>query len=151
MNKEEFLSDIVFGWIKNDLEHMRKDIYPFKYPQGNIHFPLVLCTLSYMEFLGGFLHEGDLKFLPSVNAYVTECSPNLKEYDVEVLKDLVRNNLSHNYFPYGAITRNDYGQLFHKGPNYDINLNAEFLVKDFIESLDTFKEKLDDENYMTMF
>jgi len=147
MNKDKFLNDIVFGWIKNDLEHMRKDIYPSKYAQGCIHFPLALCTLAYMEFLGGFLHDGELEFLQSVKAYVTNCSPNPNEYDVNVLYKLVRNNLAHNYFPYGSVTRNDYDRLFYKGPRYNVNLDAEFLVKDFINSLETFKEKLVEEKY----
>ncbi|KKS07566.1 hypothetical protein A3K01_00245 [candidate division WWE3 bacterium RIFOXYD1_FULL_43_17] len=148
MDKDKFINDIVFEWIKLDLMHMKNDIPPRKYEQGNIHFPLVLYTLSCMDFLGAFLHDRPLgPGTSSIGDYIGGCGFDAEEYNANLLKQLYRNNLAHNYFPYGSITRNGYSRLFYKGPHYDINLDAEKLVNDFLESLATFATKLTNDRY----
>jgi len=147
MKKQEFINKVVFGWMKGDLERMVTKIRPDRDEMGNINFPLALCTLSYMEYLGGFLLEKDTDYLSNVTVYISECFSNPTEYPARILRDLMRNGLAHNYFPYGAISRNEFHPAFYKGRNFDIVLDAESLVKDFLNSLETFREKLEDEKY----
>lgn len=147
MNKNDFINDVVLGWIKSDLIRMRDNIRPISSEAGNINFPLALCVLSYMEYLGGFLHGTDKKFTENVKEYINLCFKNPEEYPVEILRDLIRNGLAHDYFPRGAISRNGKHPAIYKGRTYYLVLDAETLVNDFIDSLDTFISKLEDEKY----
>lgn len=147
MNKTNFIDDVVMGWMKNDLTRMLKNIRPDSSEIGNINFPLALCVLSYMEYLGGFLLGTDNGFKVNVEKYIGDCFANPEEYPVEILKDLIRNGLAHDYFPRGAISRNGKHPAIYKGRTYDLVLDAETLVNDFIDSLTPFIHKLDDEKY----
>ncbi|MDO8657506.1 MAG: hypothetical protein Q7K55_02100 [Candidatus Levybacteria bacterium] len=55
MDKIRFIDEVVLGWMKSDLTRMRDSIRPISSEPGNINFPLALCVLSYIEYLGGFL------------------------------------------------------------------------------------------------
>lgn len=147
MHKNDFINGVVLGWIKSDLIRMRDTIRPDKSEVGNINFPLALCVLSYMEYLGGFLLGSDVDFTVNVQKYIITCFANPNEYPVEILRDLVRNGLAHDYFPRGAVSRNGKHPAFYQGKTYDLVLDAETLVNDFISSLDTFTNKLEDEKY----
>lgn len=147
MNKIDFINDVVLGWMKSDLIRMRDTIRPDRSEVGNINFPLALCVLSYMEYLGGFLQGTDKKFTGNVQEYISICFKNPEEYPVEILRDLIRNGLAHDYFPRGAISRNGKHPAIYKGKTYYLVLDAETLVNDFIDSLDTFVKKLGDDKY----
>jgi len=147
MNKTDFINNVVLGWMKSDLMRMRDQIRPELSEVGNINFPLALCVLSYMEYLGGFLHGTDKKFTGNVQKYINLCFKNPEEYPVEILRDLIRDGLAHDYFPRGAISRNGKHPAIYKGRTYYLVLDAETLVNDFIDSLDTFINKLEDEKY----
>lgn len=146
MNKTEFIDKVVLGWIKHDLIRMQT-LLPDKSQIGNINFPLALCTLSYMEYLGGFLVEGDRNFKNNVDKYIKECFTHPNEYKAEVLRDLIRNGLAHGYFPIGAISRNNKRPATYKGNTYSIVLDTETLVNDFIDSLKVFTNKLEADKY----
>ena len=147
MDKNDFINKVVLGWMKNDLLRMIS-IRPSESEIGNINFPLALCVLSYIEYLGGFLFGTDKKFLKNVKKYIDECFINPDEYyPIEVLKDLVRNGLAHEYFPRGAISRNGKHPAIYKGKSFELVLDAETLVNDFIDSLENFVKKLEDEKY----
>lgn len=147
MNKTDFTNSVVLGWMKNDLIRMRDRIRPDSSEVGNINFPLALCVLSYMEYLGGFLLGTDKKFTENVQEYINLCFEDPEEYPVEILRDLIRNGLAHDYFPRGAISRNGKHPAIYKGKTYYLVLDAETLVNDFVDSLDTFIEKLENEKY----
>lgn len=135
------------GWMKSDLIRMRDSIRPDSSKAGNINFPLALCVLSYLEYLGGFLLGAENDFLINVKEYINTCFRNPKEYPPEILRDLIRNGLAHDYFPRGAISRNGKHPAIYKGRTYELVLDAETLVNDFIDSLPTFINKLNDEKY----
>ncbi|MBU1110557.1 hypothetical protein KKB83_02990 [Patescibacteria group bacterium] len=147
MNKTDFVNIVVLGWIKSDLIRMRDTIRPDRSEVGNINFPLALCTLSCVEYLGGFLIGKDQKFTGNVEKYINECFQHPDEYPVEILRDLIRNGLAHDYFPRGAISRNNKRPAIYRGRTYSIVLDAETMVNDFIDSLDVFVEKLEDHKY----
>lgn len=147
MNKSRFINEVVRGWMKSDLIRMRDSIRPISSEAGNINFPLALCVLSYMEYLGGFLLGSENDFLINVREYINTCFKNPNEYPPEILRDLIRNGLTHNYFPSGAISRNGKHPAIYKGRTYELVLDAETLVNDFVDSLPTFIEKLNDEKY----
>jgi hypothetical protein len=149
MNKTKFINNVVLGWIKSDLIRMRDTIRPDKSEVGNINFPLALCTLSCAEYLGGFLLGEDKKFTGNVDKYINECFKNPDEYPIEILRDLIRNGLAHDYFPRGAISRNNKRPSIYRGRSYSIVLDAETLVNDFIDSLDVFIEKLENIKFET--
>jgi len=147
MDKGEFTNSVVLGWMKADLTRMRDHIRPESAEVGNINFPLALCVTSYMEYLGGFLLGIDKGFTDNVREYISSCFRNPDEYPVEVLRDLIRNGLAHDYFPRGGISRNGKHPAIYKGRTYYLVLDAETLVNDFIDSLSIFINKLEDEKY----
>lgn len=149
MSKEDFIKNIVIGWMKNDLIRMTENIKPTESVGGNINFPLALCTLSYMECLGGYLLGTDLSFEDNVEKYISDCFSNPSEYNVLILKDFVRNGLAHDYLPRCGVSRNGKHPAIYKGKTYDLVLDAETLVTDFIDSLGTFVTTLEEDKYIT--
>jgi len=149
MDKTRFVNEVVLGWMKCDLIRMRDSIRPISSEVGNINFPLALCVLSYMEYLGGFLLGKDVSYITNVNEYINTCFSNTEEYPPQILNDLIRNGLTHDYFPRGAISRNGKHPAIYKGRTYELVLDAETLVNDFIDSLPIFISKLDDKRYET--
>jgi len=141
------MNNVVLGWMKSDLTRMRDRIRPDKSEAGNINFPLALCVLSYMDCLGGFLNGIDKGIEDNMGKYINECFKDPEEYSAPILTDFFRNGLTHEYFSRGAISRNGKHPAIYKGRTYDLVLDAETLVNDFIDSLNTFIDKLKDEKY----
>lgn len=148
MNKEVFLDKIVFGWIKRDLERMRDEVEVKENQAGNINFPLALCVLAYIEYLGGFLLGRNENFNSNACAYIHECFDNPTEYPLDLLRDIFRNGLVHEYFPRGGISRDNKHPAVYKVDGKRIVLDAGTLVNDFLQSLKKFKETLDDKNFI---
>lgn len=150
MNKDKFINETVLGWIKHDLTRMVETIRPEPTGMGNINFPLALCTLCYMDYLGSFLLGKDFNdYTRHIQAYISNCFANGEEYPVPLLGDIFRHGLAHDYFPRGAVSRNEYHPAVYKGKNYDVVLDAESLTKDFLKSLEVFALKLSDDNFNT--
>jgi len=147
MNKQTFLDTVVFGYIKKDLENMRDKIRPQPAAIGNINFPLALCVLAYMEYLGSFLLGHYANFSQSVSEYISKCFVNPSEYPVEILRDIFRNGLAHEYFARGGISRDGERPAVYKEGVDEVVLDAETLVNDFLESLEKFKQALEDGEY----
>ncbi|MEN9389208.1 MAG: hypothetical protein RLY61_292 [Candidatus Parcubacteria bacterium] len=147
MDKSEFLQDVVNGWMKGDLERMIRNIRPDPNESGNINFPLALCTLSYMEYLGSFLLGVDKGYINNVDEYIKICFKNPSEYPAQILYDLMRNGLAHDYFPRCAISRNGKHPAIYRGQSFDIVLDAETLITDFISSLNKFGVLLQDDKF----
>lgn len=146
MDKQTFLDTVVFGYIKKDLENMRNKIRPQPAAIGNINFPLVLCVLAYMEYLGSFLLGRYASFSQSVQEYISRCFTNPDKYPVEILRDIFRNGLAHEYFARGGISRDGGRPAVYKEVG-GVVLDAETLVNDFLKSLDKFKQELEDNKY----
>lgn len=147
MDRKTFLEQIVFGWIKNDLERMTKKIPSKSNEVGNINFPLALCTLAYMEYLGGFLLGEDRGFGVNAKEYINNCFEKSTEYPIELLKDIFRNGLAHEYFARGGICRDNLRPAVFKDKTFGPVLDIEILVNDFLNSFDKFKEVLNEEKY----
>lgn len=146
MDKQTFLDKVVFGYIKRDLENMRDKIRPQPAAIGNINFPLALCVLAYMEYLGSFLLGRYAHFCPSVHEYISRCFSKPDEYPVEILGDIFRNGLAHEYFARGGISRDGGRPAIYKEVG-GVVLDAETLVNDFLESLEKFKQELESNKY----
>ncbi|HCE31382.1 MAG: hypothetical protein UT54_C0067G0021 [Candidatus Daviesbacteria bacterium GW2011_GWB1_39_5] len=146
MDRQTFLGTVVFGYIKKDLENMRDRIRPQPAAIGNINFPLALCVLAYMEYLGSFLLGRYTSFAQSVQEYISKCFTNPSDYPVEILRDIFRNGLAHEYFARGGISRDGGKPAVYKEVEGAV-LDAETLVNDFLESLDKFKQELEDDKY----
>ena len=146
MYKQAFLDKVVFGYSKRDLENMRDKIRPEPNAVGNINFPLALCVLAYMEYLGSFLLGRYASFSPSVREYISRCFSKPNEYSIEILRDIFRNGLAHEYFARGGISRDGGKPAVYKEVD-SVVLDAETLVNDFLESLNKFKQELEDDKY----
>jgi hypothetical protein len=146
MSKEQFLDEVVFGWIKKDLEKLLS-IPSEESGIGNINFPIAFLSLSYMINLGDFLIGEESRFEKSIEQYL-KCFRHPEEYNNQILATLFRNGLAHGYFPRGSINRSGKRPALYKeeGDNRPI-LDAETLARDFIESLDFFKKSLKDQNF----
>ena len=152
MEKQAFLDDIVFGWIKRDVERMQIEIRPIGGKPGNINFPLALCIFAYLEYLGGFLSgaQGDSKC--NARIYMERCFPEESKSDyvksINILNSLFRNGLVHEYFGRGAISR-DGGTALTRDPSKGFPiLDVETLSTDFLRSLFSFRDKLSDQSYI---
>ncbi len=146
MNKDEFLNKYVFGWIKRDFERMMTGVRVHPGQPGNIDFFLALCVIVSMEFLGGFLLGEDRKF-GNVKEYIDKCFSNPREYPIKILKDIYRNGLAHEFFPRGAVSRTNERPPLFVDDKIGIVLDAETLANDFLNSLDKFKDELDETKY----
>lgn len=147
MDKTRFLDDVVFGWIKKDFERMIKEMPVRPRQAGNINFFLALCVLVSMEHLGGYLLGKDKGFEGNVKEYINRCFPNPREYPIEILKDIYRNGLAHEYFPRGAVSRSNERPPIFVDDRIGIVLDAETLANDFLNSLEKFKDELDEVKY----
>ncbi|MBU2598894.1 MAG: hypothetical protein KKC53_07005 [Actinobacteria bacterium] len=147
MDKTRFLNDIVFGWIKKDFERMLQRIKVIPSGQGNINFPLALCVLVDMEYLGSFLLGGDCGFNNCAGKYVQKCFKKPNEYPIEILGDIFRHGLAHEYFARGGICREGIRPAVFNDEKIGVILDAETLVKDFLDSLEKFKDELSEEKY----
>jgi hypothetical protein len=150
VNKQEFLDQIVFGWIKKDLENISKVrvVIP---GEGNANFPLAMCIVTYIDHLGGYLlgtEKGGLEV--NIRQYLS-CFKTPSAYPPELLTDLFRNGLSHDYFARGGISRSNMRPPMVNVPGVGVVLDADSLLADFIISLDVFKARLSDENFMKRF
>lgn len=146
MNKQTFLDTVVFGYIKKDLENMRDKIRPQPAAVGNINFPLALCVLAYMEYLGSFLLGRTAGFSSNVREYISQCFSHPNEYPIGILRDIFRNGLAHEYFARGGISRDGGRPAVYKEVG-GVVLDAETFVSDFLESLDKFRQELGDDRY----
>jgi len=147
MDKNTFLERVVFGWIKKDFERMLT-IRPIDGGDGNINFPLALCALVDIEYLGGFLLGSDCGFDKNTGEYIRKCFKRPNEYKIEILRDIFRNGLAHEYFARAGVSRDGGIPALFIDKNNRVILDAETLVNDFLESLKKFKEELSEEKYM---
>jgi len=147
MNKNVFLNEIVFGWIKRDFERMISEIPVRPGEAGNINFFLALNVLASMESLGGFLLGRDRGFEGNVREYINKCFLKPEEYKIEILKNIYRNGLAHEFFPRGAVSRAGEHPAIFVDNKIGVVLDAETLVNDFLGSLEKFRSELDEEKY----
>jgi hypothetical protein len=147
MDKDKFLNEIVLGWMKRDLERMIKEIPVRPGEAGNINFFLALDVLVSTEFLGGFLLGGDRGFEKNVEEYINKCFSEPGEYKIEILKDIYRNGLAHEFFPRGAVSRSGGRPAILIDDKIGIVLDAETLANDFLSSLEKFRLELNEGKY----
>ncbi len=147
MSKIGFLNEVVFGYIKKDLENINSYLPKKPGEPGNNNFPIALCVLSYMEYLGSFFTLNDFNFDENVKIYMERCFKNSSSYHPAILGDLFRNGLAHDYFARGGVARDGNRPPLYR--NYDniVILDAETLLVDFLASLDKFATELTDDNF----
>lgn len=147
MKKDEFIDKYVFGWMKRDFERMIEEIPVVPNEAGNIGFFLALSVLVSMDALGGFLLGKAKLFEGNVKEYIGKCFRNSEEYPIEILQDVYRNGLAHDFFSRGAVTRDNSCPAIFRDKKIGVTLDANTLAKDFLESLNKFSEVLTEENY----
>ncbi len=145
MDKDEFINKIVMGWMKNDLINIAK-IGSDKNGDGSVNLPLVMLIVVYMDQLGAFLLGTD-NSSKRINEYL-KCFENPNEYNADLLWDLFRNGLAHEYFPRGGITRSKNRPAMSTAEGLGVVLDAESLLGDFLSSLELFKVMLTEDNFL---
>lgn len=144
MNKLDFLNTVVFGYIQKDLEAIKT--LPRKSGEpGNANFPIALCILSYVEYLGGFFTGLEWDYTKNVSSYTEKCFPNKGGYNVDILEDIFRNGLAHDYFARGGVGRDGIRPALYRGWKKEVILDADTLLDDFLTSLNKFGDELTDE------
>lgn len=150
MDKEFFINEIVFGWMKKDLENISK-IRLLTPGAGGANFPLAMCIVVYMDHLGSYLlgtEKGGLEI--NIQKFL-ECFKNPSDYSPELLNDLFRNGLAHDYFSRGAISREGIRPPMMNIAGSGVVLDADSLLIDFFEALNSFKMNLTEENFNRRF
>jgi len=147
MNKIDFLNKVVFDYIKKDLETIKTNIPKKSGEVGNANFPIASCVLSYMEYLGGFLTGLDRGIVQNVTAYLDKCFKNSNKYHAGILTEIFRNGLAHDYFARGGVSRDGMIIGLYRGIDNKVTLDADTLLDDFLNSLDTFRDKLQDDSF----
>lgn len=147
MNKSDFLNIVVFGYIQKDLENIKSKIPPVRGEVGNANFPIALCILAYMEYLGGFLLGKNMGFKRNVEEYINRCFSFSSEYNSVMLRDLFRNGLAHEYFARGGISRDGNRPPVYRNYEGKAILDTQTLLDDFLISLSTFKDVLNEESF----
>ncbi len=150
MTKDNFIDQIVFGWMKSDLENISR-IRTAMPGEGNANLPLAMVTVMYMDHLGGYLLGTEKRGIEvNINEYLS-CFKNPSDYRPELLCDLFRNGLGHDYFPRGGISRDNMRPPMVYSPGVGVILDVDSLFQDFIDSLDAFKVKLTEEKFEKRF
>lgn len=147
MDKDEFLNKVISGYIQRDLENIKSKIPPVRGEIGNANFPIALCLLAYMEYLGGFLLGKNMGFKRNVEEYINRCFNFSSEYNSVMLRDLFRNGLAHEYFARGGISRDGNRPPVYRNYEGKAILDTQTLLDDFLNSLNTFKNELDEESF----
>lgn len=136
ITKEKFI-EIYIRWMRSDIEAMK---------QNNINFPLALCIFSYMEFLGSIFTGNPTGDRINADEYMKECFGNKRdEYPIDVLWDVFRNGLAHEYFARGGVANGNERPAIQVGADGLKVLYSKTLADDFLESLKTFETKLTQE------
>lgn len=146
MDLDQFQNQVVFGWIKKDIERITTELPARSGEMGNVNFPLALCVLEYLQYLGSFLLGKDCGATQNMKAYISKCLPNSAEYSEDLLADIFRNGLAHDYFARGGVSRDGLRPAVYSatiGPILDI----ETLVQDFLNSLPKFRTELSEKNF----
>jgi len=155
IDRNFFMNNIVFGYIKDDLQNMITKIPVNIRRSGNINFPIAVCTLMYMEYLGSFLLGKDKDFEGNVKEYITKCFDKPDDYcfnepnncNVKILREIFRNGLSHVYFARGGISRDNKRPPLYVDVTGEVILDAQTLANDFLNSLEKFKNELDESKF----
>lgn len=148
MDKFDFFNRVVFGYIRKDLENMKNYLPKKPGEEGNNNFPIALCVLSYMEYLGSFFTLDDFNFEENVKVYIEKCFKNSSEYHPAILGDLFRNGLAHDYFARGGVARDGNRHGLYRNWDNKAVLDADTLLNDFLLSLNKFAEELSDHNFI---
>lgn len=146
MNKSDFFNKVVLGYILKDLESI-KTLPKRAGEPGGCNFPIALCVLSYMEYLGSFFTLDDFSFKENVSTYIRECFRTPADYHIDILKNIFRNGLAHDYFARGGVSRDGNRPALYRNYDNKVVLDADTLLEDFLASLGKFQEKLSDENF----
>lgn len=136
ITKEEFIGTYIC-WMRSDVEAMKNN---------NINFPLALSVLAYIEFLGSIFTGNPLGGRGNAHEYMKECFGDKRnDYPIEVLWDVFRNGLAHEYFARGGIANGNERPAIQIGADRLKVLYSKTLADDFLESLKVFETKLSQE------
>src|SRR3989344_6593787 len=82
MTKDEFINQIVLGWIKKDLENISK-VRTLIPGEGNANLPLAMCIVIYMDHLGSYLLGTYAELETNIRVFLT-CFKNPSDYPPEL-------------------------------------------------------------------
>lgn len=140
ITKEEFTGTYI-RWMRSDIEAMK---------DKNINFPLALSVLAYMEFLGSIFTGDPFGDWKNADEYMKECFGEKRNgYPIDVLWDVFRNGLAHEYFARGGVANGNERPAIQVGADGLKVLYSKTLADDFLESLTVFETRLSQDKLNT--
>lgn len=148
----DFIAEVIDGWMVKDLERLSKDIPHRSGEAGNCNFPIALYVFACIEFLGhltstvlmsnnqpGYTKSRILSYIETFfpSEFVKEIRPYRRNF-----VNVFRNGLAHEYFAKSAgISRTEAHplQINEKG---QLVLDTDRFAEAFITSISRFKEAI---------
>lgn len=133
ITKERFMGEYI-RWMRDEITVMR---------DHNLNFPLALCTLAYIEFLGSIFTGPKGQDRKNAEIYIKECfGEHANEYPIEILWDVFRNGLAHDYFTRGGVSKEEVRPAIQTSIDGVKILYVKTLANDFLRSLEAFEDKI---------
>lgn len=149
---DNFIAEVVDGWMLGDLERLIKDIPHKKDEAGNCNFPIALYVFSCVEFLGqltaippidtkkpGYSQKSIIGFIETYfpSNFNKKLQPHKKDF-----VNVFRNGLAHNYFAkYAGVSRTETDPI---GVNSDgmLELDADCFAEAFEIAVGNLKKSI---------
>ena len=154
-----FIADVVDGWMLKDLERLLHDIPHHPRKAGNCNFPIVLYVFACIEFLGqltpvtpintkqpGYTQDSILGFIDDFfpDDFKQKIQPHRNRFVT-----IFRNGLSHNYFAkYAGVSRTENEPLW-VNPEGMLVLDADRFAEAFRTAIDNLKEAIKTDAQLT--
>lgn len=146
---DNFVLDIIDGWMVKDLESLLTNIPQQINESGNCNFPITLYVFSCIEFLGqltnatpvntnvsGYTQNAISNYID--NFFPDEFKRKLQPYQNSFI-NIFRNGLAHNYFAKSAgISRGETTPI-QVDKNGCLILDADIFATSFIDSIEKLK------------
>lgn len=133
ITKEEFYEKYINKWMKDEISVMK---------DKSLNFPLSLCILSYMDFLGSILYGKNRLGFVNAKLYIEKCFENKEAYPFDVLNKFIRVGLAHEYFAKGGIAKHGLSTAMYMDTENRVVLDVSILSNNFLNSLNNFKTLL---------
>lgn len=154
----DFITEVVSGWMSKDLERLLNDIPHRPSEAGNCNFPIALYVFACIEFLGqltsatpinqnqGYTRNGIMGFIDDF--FPDEFKQKIQPYRDNFV-NIFRNGLAHNYFAKAAgISRTEALPLQVDNQGHLV-LDADRFAEAFRASVEKLKEAIKNDPALT--
>jgi len=154
-----FITEVIDGWMLNDLERLINDIPHRPGKAGNCNFPIALYVFACIEFLGqltsvvpidtkepGHTQKSIMGF---IDTYFPEDFKRKTQLYRSNFVNIFRHGLAHNYFAkYAGVSRTESEPLQVDSEGMLV-LDADRFVEAFKSAINTLKEAIKNDTELT--